>query len=360
MKKLGVFGKLVLMVAMVTLIASLIGCSAKGGTSESAASAEELGSYEIRISACNSLDHPQTLGLGVMKEYIESKTGGKVQVKIYPNSQLGAEIESVEQVQNGTLEMATASIGPITTFDKKFAVLDIPFLFDNYEQAWATFDSQVGSDLMDTLEDSGLKGLAFMENGFRHVTNNIKPIYSLEDFKGLKIRTMEAPMHMANFAALGANPTPVPWSELYMAMSQKIVDGQENPLANIWEVNMYEVQKYTSLTNHIYDAMPLVTNLKWFNSLPGEYQKVIEKGAILGQNYSRFINANRESLIVTELEKKGMAVNPVALDKLAEIKEISQTVVAEKVKAEIGSGFVDTFLAGIDAVNADIAKSVIR
>ena len=358
MKKENFFVKLFGIIMVLMVMTLLIACGGNSEKAQAGNSSEELGSYEIRISACNSMDHPQTLGLGVMKEYIEKKTDGKVTVKIYPNSQLGAEIESVEQVQNGTLEMATASIGPITTFDKKFAVLDIPFLFDNYQQAWATFDSQVGSDLMDTLEESGLKGLAYMENGFRHVTNNVKPITSIDDFKGLKIRTMEAPMHMANFSALGANPTPVPWSELYLSMSQKIVDGQENPLANIWEVNMFEVQDYVSLTNHIYDAMPLVTNLKWFNELPGEYQRIIEKGAILGQNYSRFINANREELIMEQLTKKGMKINALKAENLEAIKNVSLPVVSEKVKKEIGAEFVDAFIAGIDAVKADTVKSV--
>ena len=358
MKKQKFFMKSLSVMMVLLVMTSLIACGGSSEKAQAGNSSEELGSYEIRISACNSLDHPQTLGLGVMKEYIEKKSNGKIIVKIYPNSQLGAEIESVEQVQNGTLEMATASIGPITTFDKKFAVLDIPFLFDNYQQAWATFDSQVGSDLMDSLEESGLKGLAYMENGFRHATNTVRPIKSIDDFKGLKIRTMEAPMHMANFSALGANPTPVPWSELYLSMSQKIVDGQENPLANIWELNMYEVQDYVSLTNHIYDAMPLVTNLKWFNGLPGEYQKIIEKGAILGQNYSRFINANREALIVEQLTEKGMKINSLNAENLQAIKDVSQPVVSEKVKKEIGAEFVDAFIAGIDAVKADTVKSV--
>lgn len=270
MKKKNIFVKFLAIMMTLVMVVAMAGC---GGSTETVADSEDLGTYEIRISACNSLDHPQTLGLDAMKKYIESETEGKVTVKIYPNSQLGAEIESVEQVQNGTLEMATASIGPLATFQKKFAVLDIPFLFDDYHQAWATMDSKVGSDLMDTLEETGLKGLAYMENGFRHTTNSVRAINTIDDFAGLKIRTMEAPMHMANFTALGANPTPVPWSELYMAMSQKIVEGQENPLANIWELNMYEVQSYVSLTGHIYDSMPLVTNLEWFESLPLRNQR---------------------------------------------------------------------------------------
>ncbi len=355
MKK-NVFIRLLSIAMVLMIMIAFTGCGGK--TDANASAGAQGGTYEIRISACNSLDHPQTLGLDVMKKYIEAETQGKVKVSIYPNSQLGAEVESVEQVKNGTLEMATASIGPITTFQKKFQVLDIPFLFENYEQAWAVCDSKVGTDLMKTLEESGLKGLAYMENGFRHVTNNVKPINTIDDFKGLKIRTMQAPMHMANFTALGANPTPVPWSELYMAMSQKIVDGQENPLANIWELKMNEVQKYVSLTGHIYDAMPLVTNLKWFNSLPADYQRIIEKGAILGQNYSRFINANRESMLADKLTEKGMQVNSLKPEALAAIKAVSQPVVADKVKAEIGADFVEAFLQGIDAVKADTVKSV--
>jgi tripartite ATP-independent transporter DctP family solute receptor len=336
-----------------------IGLTACGGKSSSAgATSGDLGTYTIRVSGCNSLDHPQTLGLSVMKQYIEKETGGKITVNIYPNSQLGDEDESVQLVQDGALEMATASIGPITTFQKKFAVLDIPFLFTNYYEAWAALDSHIGTDLMDTLEEVGLKGLAYMENGFRHTTNSRKPINTLADYKGLKIRTMNAPFHIANFNALGANATPVPFSELYMAMAQKIVDGQENPLANIWELNLYEVQSYTSLTGHIYDAMPLVTNLNWFNKLPLEYQEIISKGAILGQNYSRSVNAGRENLIIEELPNHGMQVNDVTDAAKAEIKAISQPVVTEKVKAEVDPAFVDAFLTGINGVKADIVKSV--
>lgn len=353
MKKKNIFA---LLLAVLMTLVLMTGC---GGSTETVAiDSADLGTYEIRVSACNSLDHPQTLGLDVMKQYIEAKTDGKVTVSIYPNSQLGAEIESVEQVQNGTLEIATASIGPLATFQKKFTVLDIPFLFDNYQQAWAVMDSLVGSDLMDSLEETGLKGLAYMENGFRHITNSVRSINTIDDFAGLKIRTMEAPMHMANFTALGANPTPVPWSELYMSMSQKIVEGQENPLANIWELNMYEVQDYVSLTGHIYDSMPLVTNLEWFNGLPQEYQRIIEKGALLGQNYSRFINANREYLIVEQLIAKGMEVNSLTPEAMDAIKAVSQPVVSDKVKEEIGAEFVDAFMAGIDVVKADTVKSV--
>ncbi len=313
---------------------------------------------EIRISACNSMDHPQTLGLMLMKEYVEQHTGGNVQVHVFPNSQLGDEQVSVEQVQMGSLEMATASIGPIVVFQDKFSVLDIPFLFDNYMEAWAVLDSKIGTDLLDTLEEVGLYGLGYMENGYRHVTNNVRPIKSKGDFGGLKIRTMLAPLHIKNFQALGANPTPIPFPEVYMALSQRIADGQENPLANIWDMKLIEVQKYVSLTGHIYDAMPLVTNLKWFKSLPADYQAIIRAGAILGQNYSRYVNAGREDLIVRTLTKQGMQINEIDQADKDAIKAVSQPVVAEEVKKIVGAEYVDKFLAGIKKVKADVVKSV--
>lgn len=342
---------------VVLMLASilLVGCSS---SSTNNSGTKDMPKIDIRISACNSMDHPQTIGLSLFKDIVEKESKGNITVKIYPNSQLGAERESVEQVKNGTLEMATASAGPLTTFDKKFMVLDIPFSFTNYEEAWMVLDSQAGQNLFESLEGVGLKGLAYMENGFRHVTNSVKPIYTPDDLKGIKIRTMEAPMHMANFSALGANPTPVPWSELYMSMSQKIVDGQENPLANIWEVNMFEVQSYTSLTGHIYDPMPLVTNLEWFNKLPGHYQTIIQKAAILAQNYSRFVNKSREAVLVDMLTSKGMKVNELTAEQKEAFKNASQKVVVDKVKQETDAAFVDGWLKAIESSKADILRGV--
>lgn len=309
---------------------------------------------KVRISLCNAPSHPQSIGMQVFKKYVEEKTKGGVQVALYYNSQLGGERESVEQVKNGSLEMATASAGPLTTFNKKFMVLDIPFAFDNYAIAWAVLDGPMGQKLLDSSENINLKGLAYLENGFRHVTNNVRPINGPDDLKGIKIRTMEAPMHMENFKLLGANPTPVPWTELYLTMQQKIVDGQENPLANIWEVKMFEVQKYTSLTGHIYDPMPLVANLAWFNKLPKDYQAVLQKGAVLAQNYSRDVNMAREDAIISKLTEKGMKVNEVSAANKEKMRLKSQAAVVAKIKAGTDKKFVDEWLAAIATVNKDV------
>ncbi|HCL78570.1 MAG TPA: ABC transporter substrate-binding protein [Synergistaceae bacterium] len=308
----------------------------------------------IRISLCNSETHPQSIGLQLFKELVEKQTNGELKVNLYYNSQLGGERESVEQVKNGLLEMATASAGPMTTFNNKFMVLDIPYSFNDYNEAWLVMDGPAGNALFASCEAIGLKGLAWMENGFRHTTNSTKAINTLEDFKGLKIRTMEAPMHMEAFKNLGANPTPVPWTELYLVMQQRVVDGQENPLANIWEVKMYEVQKFVSLDGHIYDPMPLVANLDWYNGLTKEQQTIVSTAAILGQNYSRAVNAARERYIVDLLRSKGMEVNEVSEAEKGKMRAATQESIIKSIKEKTDAAFVDEWLSGIEKARKDI------
>lgn len=308
----------------------------------------------IRISLCNSETHPQGIGLKLFKSLVEEQSKGELKVTLYYNSQLGGERESVEQVKNGLLEMATASAGPMTTFNTRFMVLDIPYAFNDYNEAWMLMDGPAGHALFKSCEEVGLKGLAWMENGFRHTTNSQRPINKLEDFEGLKLRTMEAPMHMETFKLLGANPTPVPWTELYLVMQQKVVDGNENPLANIWEVKMYEVQKYVSLDGHIYDPMPLVANLEWYNGLTKDEQMIVETAAIYGQNYSRAVNSAREQYIVDLLKEKGMEINAVAETEKDRMRNATQAPVVALIKGKTDPKFVDMWINEIQKARQDI------
>ncbi len=309
-----------------------------------------MGVIKIRVSICNSMLHPQGVGMSVFKKIVEKETNGEVQVQIYPSSVLGGERESIEQVQRKSIEMATASAGPLTLFNKKIYVMDIPFAFDDYYTAWMVMDSPIAEELWKSFEkEAGLKVLGIMENGFRQITNRIRPIYTPDDLKGIKIRVMEAPMHIANFRELGANPTPIPWPELYMTLQQKIVDGQENPITNIWETKMYEVQKYVSLTKHIYDAMPLCANLEWFNNLPAEYQVILEKAGSVATNVSRFVNAAREDSLIPMLEAKGLEVNTLTEEQIDAFRQKSQAKVIELIKKEIGDPeFVDRWMKAIE------------
>ncbi len=334
-------------------------CACGGGSNGSSAGDEDVGdeTYTIRIACENSDSYPSTLGLYQMEKYIESHTDGKVQVEVCASGQLGGEEETLEQVAQGNLEMAVASFAPIVSYVPEFEVMDIPFVYNSYAEAWMVLDSYVGTDLLDKMESQGLKGLAYMENGMRQVTSNVSAINSVDDFKGVKLRTMQNNNHMASFSALGANPTPVAFSELYISLSQKVVDAQENPIANVTDKKLYEVQDYLSITNHIYDAMPLVCNLDFFNSLPQSYQKIVQAGAIYAQEFSRFCNMEREELILADLaDKYGMQVNTVSDEARAEMAEIAQPAVIELVAKDIGQDTVDQYMQDVQDVLAQISK----
>lgn len=341
------------------VVGMLCACSTTNSSTPAGSAAGDSGGtdkYTIRVACENSDSYPATLGLAVMKAYVESHTDGAVQVDIYSNGQLGGEEETLEQTAQGTIEMAVASFAPLATYDNNFELMDIPFVFSSYEQAWMVLDSHVGTDLMGTLESQGLKGLAYMENGFRQCTSSVGPINTMADFKNLKIRTMQNNNHMASFSALGANPTPVAFSELYMALSQKTVDAQENPIANVTDKKLYEVQKYLSLTNHIYDAMPLVCNLDYWNKLPAKYQTAVQAGAIYGMEYSRFCNEERESEILEFVAKQGMTVNEVTADARAEMAATAQPAVQAQVAKDLSQDTVTQYMNDVKNVLSDISK----
>ena len=353
--------RIILAVLLVlSMTAGAMGCGMKrtnssGGAAGAAGEEEITGSYVIRIACENSEVYPSTLGLQVMKEYIEKQTDGNVEVNIYAGGQLGGEEDTLEQVSQGSLEMAVASFAPVVSYDPEFEVMDIPFVYNSYNEAWMVLDSHIGTDMLNSLRDYGMIGLAFMENGFRQITSNKAPVNSMADLSGLKIRTMQNNNHIEFFKAMGSNPTPVAFSELYMALSQNTVDAQENPIANVTDKKLYEVQDYLSLTNHIYDAMPLVCNLDFFESLPGKYQGIVRTGAVLGMEYSRFCNAERENLILEELEGYGMEINEPDEAARKEMSAVAQPAAIESVAADIGQDKVDAYLEDVESVLNEIS-----
>jgi tripartite ATP-independent transporter DctP family solute receptor len=226
----------------------------------------------------------------------------------------------VEGLQLGTLEMTLVSTAPLSSFTKKFLVFDLPFIFKDTASARKVVDGPIGTQLLDSLKDQGIIGLAYFENGFRHVTNNKRPIEKPEDLKGLKIRTMENPVHMATFKVLGADPTPMAFGELFTALQQGTIDGQENPLPVIDTSKFYEVQKYLSLTGHFYAPAPLLISKSFFESLSPDIQNAIKEAAIEARDYERKLLDEMNAKLVDELQKKGMQINEV--DKEAFVKAV--------------------------------------
>jgi tripartite ATP-independent transporter DctP family solute receptor len=200
------------------------------------------------------------------------------------------------------------STGPLGGFVPKMFVVDLPFLFRDKEHAYKVLDGPIGRGLLDAFSEKGIKGLAFWENGFRNITNNVRPIEKPEDLKGIKIRTMENKIHLASFKAWGASPTPMAWGEVYTALQQKTIDAQENPIAIIYTAKIYEVQKYLALTGHFYSPSPILMSDKAFKSLPPDIQKVMLDTAVECATFERNLLRDDEARQIAELKAKGMQV----------------------------------------------------
>jgi len=296
----------------------------------------------IKISNGLNEKHPVLLSQMEFKKYIESRLPGKYDIQVYANAQLGDDVRATEGVRMGTLEMVVTTASPITGLVPEFNVFDLPFIFSNEKEADAIFDGPVGAKLLALLEPKGMKCLAYMENGFRQLTNSVREVKSPDDLKKLKIRTMQNPIHMSAWKALGANPTPMPFSEVFTAMQQKTIDGQENPIPTIYLQKFYEVQKYTTLSGHIYSPFLMLINKKLFDSFPPGDQKVFLDAAVAASKFERQTNRKMNTDLVAELRKAGNIVTELTPEQVAQFRAAVKPVYDEWVP-KIGPALVAEF-----------------
>ena len=262
----------------------------------------------LKLGHAVAVEHPYHLGALKFAELVAQRTKNRVKIDVYPSTQLGNERDMVEGLQLGTIDLVVTSTGPLGGFVPKMFVVDLPFLFRDREHAYKVLDGPIGKNLLDAFSAKEIKGLAFWENGFRQITNNVRPIEKPDDLKGIKIRTMENKVHLASFKAFGASPTPMAWGEVYTALQQKTIDAQENPIAIIYFQKIAEVQKYLTLTGHFYSPTPLLMSMKAFNALPKDFQKIFEESAIECATYERNLLRNNEDKQIAELKAKGMQI----------------------------------------------------
>jgi TRAP-type transport system periplasmic protein len=262
----------------------------------------------MRINIAVAKDSHQGVGIDVLAQEIEKRTNGRYKIQTFYAGSLGAERESIEAVQLGTHEMTFTSTGPIPNFVPETRILDIPFLFRDKAHARAVLDSPIGQELLATFEPKGFKALAWGENGVRHMTNNRRPVNTPDDLKGLKMRTMENTVHVAAYRGLGIVTTPMAFSEVFTALQQGTVDGQENPLSVIMAAKFEQVQKHLSLTGHVYSPAVFLMNKAAFDKLSAEDKNHFLEAAKVA------VKANRERVDaddargVQELRSKGMQV----------------------------------------------------
>jgi TRAP-type transport system periplasmic protein len=301
----------------------------------------------MKLAVVTSEDRSLTKGLVKFGELVESKTNGSIKVEVFPNGQLGGDREVFESLQFGSIQGTTMSTGPIAQFVPKFNVFDLPFLFPNSEVAYGVLDGKIGTDLLAELESQNVIGLNYWENGFRHLTNGVKEVKTPDDVKGLKIRTLENDLHMDIWSELGANPTPMAFTELFAGLQQGVVDGQENPVGNVTANKFYEVQKYLSKTGHVYNASPFLISKDFWNTLSDEEKKAVQEAADEARDYQRELNQKEDEDGYKFLTENGMTVTDISdEEKEAFLEKVKP--VYEKYSASIGEEFVDELLAEIN------------
>lgn len=266
-------------------------------------------SYVFKAGHSLTEDHPYNLALKKMAEDVDKRSNGKVKIEVYPLSQLGAERELTEALTFGTADMSITSTAPVTNFYAKLGVLDLPFLFESREQAYKVLDGKVGEEMLKNLESANLVGLAWAENGFRHITNGTKDIKKPEDVSGMKIRTQENPIHLAAFETLGAKPTPMAWTEALTALQQGVVDAQENPAIVAQTYKLYDSkQTHMSLTGHVYSAAMILFSKPVWDKLPADVQQLIAEEAKKAGQYERELMIKMEEEAIANLKAKGVVV----------------------------------------------------
>ena len=302
----------------------------------------EIKERSIKFPIVNTIDHPQGIGAKKFAEVVEAKSGGKIKVRLYPSGTLGGEQQVASAMQGGTVEVSMMAPAQLVGNFKQFLVLDFPFAFANEREADAVLDGPVGKKLLEPMPARGLVGLAYMEQGYRSISNSRRPIQKMEDIRGLKIRTIQNPLYVDMLNALGANAVPMAFTELYTALETRTVDGQENPYATLEASKFYEVRKFASATRHIYNPQLLLVGKKFWDTLSDKEKQIFEDAAAEARDHQRKVAREMEGKSREFLVKSGMQVNDVPAEEIARMREKVQPVI-DKYAPQVGEALVKEF-----------------
>lgn len=324
----------VLILVLALLCTMLSGCAGKKETTT------------LTVAHVLNETHPYHLAWTKVAKLVEERTDGQLKIEVFPNGVLGNERDVIEGMQLGIVDISCMSTGALVSFSPAFKALDLPFLFDSRESAYKVLDSEIGQNMLKDLESSMLVGVDFWENGFRSLSNSKKDVVKPEDVKGLKIRTLENDMQMFTFTTLGANAIPMAWGEVYTALNQGTIDGQENPLATIYLNKIHEVTTHISMTEHFYAAAPVVMSKKTYDRLDPDLRKVLIETIKEVTAYERQISEESDDDYMELLEKDGVKIIK-DIDKAAWRKAVQP--VYDKYEPEIGSELLDEIRAMINS-----------
>jgi len=327
------------------LATSLIACAvcAAGLLLGGAAHAQER---TLRMSFVNVKDHPHGIGAERFAELVDKKSGGKLVVKLYPGGTLGGDIQVVSSLQGGTIDLSVMVPGALVGQNKEFGVFDLPFLFKDAREADTVLDGAFGKKLLERLPEKGLVGLGYWDHGFRNMTTSKRAIVTADDFQGLKIRVLQIPIYIDMMKALGANPLPLPFPELYGALESGTVDGQENPLTSIVSSKLHEAQKFLSITRHSYNPLVVLASKKSWDKLSEEERKILLEAANEAKTYQRKVSRDAETKALDTIKAAGLKVNEVSAAEIDRMREKVKPA-ADKFTREAGEALVNELRAEV-------------
>jgi TRAP-type transport system periplasmic protein len=288
--------------------------------------------------------HPAVAGMKAFAAAVEAKSGGKMKVQLFLNSTLGTDQAVISSIKGGTVDMAVMNSGILASEAKELAIFDFPFLFANEKESDAIVDGPVGVKMHKLLEAKGLIGLSYWELGYRHITNSKRALNKVEDIEGLKLRVIPNPINVAWVKALGANPTPMPFAEVYAGLEQKAIDGQENPVSVIASNKFWEVQKFMALTNHQYNPQSVIFSKKIWDTLTPAERKIIDDSSDEAAKGQRAASRAAVAANMELLKKNGMTVTQFAPAEVAKLREKMKPVIAQ-FSANVGEATVNDMMA---------------
>jgi tripartite ATP-independent transporter DctP family solute receptor len=300
----------------------------------------------LRIAGNFASDHSSSKAIQAFKEEVETKSGEDLAIEVFPDMQLGGAGENVSQTRSGTIAMTWVGMAYLSRTVPELEAVSLPFLFPNREVAYAVIDGEVGDLLSEKLDEKGFTLLGMMELGQRQVTNSERPIKTAEDLAGLKIRLQPIESHLATFEALGANPTPMDIREVYSALQQKVIDGEENPYSLILASRFYEVQPYLSNTGHFFDFISVVANKDVWESLTPEQQAIIEEAMANAVAMQRKAAEEADLAALAELQELGMQYDELPPEELEKIRAATAGVI-DQIRERAGAELVDQVLASV-------------
>jgi tripartite ATP-independent transporter DctP family solute receptor len=306
----------------------------------------EVREQTLRFAHVGAPNHPSVMGAEKWAELLKEKSGGKLTLKVFANGVLGGDVQVLSAVQGGTIDMTAMNSGILQSHAKEFAIFDFPFMFESGQEADSILDGAFGKKLGKLVEAKNLYNLAYWELGFRQMTNGRREIGTLGDLSGLKIRVIQSPIYLDTFSALGANPVPMPFTEVYTALEQRIIDGQENPFSVIESSKFNEVQKFLTVSNHMYNPQSVLVSKKKWEALNPDEQEILTSTLTEATKWQR---ENSRKLAEDSLVnlKKTMTVSTFPPEELAKIREKLKPVF-DKFGESVGTELVKELQAALE------------